>query len=282
MKKLIIDSINQFVNNSELNRIINTSLPYYDQPLVKFAAARDPLFEEYKQIIGSFHLTPREAFEMEYGKGSFQAGTVISVVLPVSEVIRKSNRVQKEFASKEWALLRTFGDEIFLPRLVNYIIDLLKQQGFWALAPSKSENFKTYARTEVGLASNWSERHIAYVAGQGSFSLNDGFITEKAMAVRLASIVTNAVIDADERKAKHHAGNCLFCNSGSCGACIKRCPAGAISESGHDKYKCYAFTYSEEGRQRAVAWGGEYQYGSGCGLCQTKVPCEFNNPHRQI
>jgi hypothetical protein len=280
MKKLIIDSINQFVNESEFNRIINTNLPYYDQPLVKFAAARDPLFEEYKQLIGQFHLTPREVFEMEYGKGSFHEGTVITVALPLNEVIRKSNRVQKEFASKEWALLRTFGDEIFLPSLVNYIITLLQQQGFRALAPSQSENFKAYARTEVGLASNWSERHIAYVAGQGSFSLNDGFITEKGMAVRLASVVTDAVINADERKAKHHTENCLFCNNGSCGACIKRCPAGAISESGHDKYKCYAFTYSEEGRQRAVAWGGEYQYGSGCGLCQTKVPCEFSNPYR--
>lgn len=280
MKRLLIDYINQFVTESEFNKIINTNSPYYDQPLVKFAAARDSLFEEYKQIIGPFHLTPREAFEMEYGKGSFQAGTVISVALPVSEVIRKSNRVQKEFASKEWALLRTFGDEMFLTALVNQIITLLQRQGFQALAPSQSEDFKTYARTEVGLASNWSERHIAYVAGQGSFSLNDGFITEKGMAVRLASVVTNAVIDADERKAKHHAENCLFCNNGSCGACVKRCPAGAISESGHDKYKCYAYTYSEEGRQLAVAWGGEYQYGSGCGLCQTKVPCEFNNPNK--
>lgn len=280
IKEWIIDSINCFVSKSEQNKMSSTDIPYYEQPLVKFASARDPLFEEYKQIIGPFHFTPKEVFEMKFGKGSFHSGTVISVVLPVSEVIRKSNRVQKEFASREWALLRTFGDEFFLPSLIDHIIFLLQSQGFRTLAPSQSENFKTYARTEVGLASNWSERHIAYAAGQGSFSLNDGFITEKGMSVRLASVVTDAVIDADERKVKHHAENCLFCNNGSCGACIKRCPAGAISESGHDKYKCYAFTYNEEGRQRAVAWGGEYQYGSGCGLCQTRVPCEFNNPHR--
>lgn len=278
MKKVIIDSINQFVIQSEFNRMVNTDSPYYDQPLVKFAAARDPLFEEYKQIIGPFHLTPREAFEMEYGKGSFHEGTVISVVLPISEAIRKSNRVQKEFASKEWALLRTFGDEFFIDSLSNHIVKLLKNSGFKSLDPSRSERFKIFAKTEVGIASNWSERHVAYVAGQGSFSLNDGFITEKGMAVRIISIVTDAVMEPDTRNVKHYAENCLFLSNGTCGVCIKRCPAGAITKKGHDKYKCYAFTYSEEGRQRAVAWGGEYQYGSGCGLCQTKVPCEFNNP----
>lgn len=278
MKKLIIDSINQFVNESEFNRMVNTGSPYYDQPLVKFAAARDPLFEEYKQIIGSFHFTPEEAFEMEFGKGSFRSGTVISVILPISEAIRNSNRNQKEFASREWALLRTFGDELFIDLLSNYIVNLLQNSGFKSLDPSRSEQFKIFSNTEVGMASCWSERHVAYVAGQGSFSLNDGFISEKGMATRMISVVTDAILPTDVRTAKHHTENCLFCNNGTCGACIKRCPVGAISKKGHDKYKCYAFTYSEQGRQRAVAWGGEYQYGSGCGLCQTKVPCEFNTP----
>jgi Uncharacterized Fe-S protein len=277
MKNLIIDSISHFVAKSEHNRIVNVDLPYYDQPLVRFAGTDDPLFEDYKQIIGSFHLTPREAFEMEFGKGSFRAGTVISIVLPVSEIIRKSNRVQKEFGSKEWALLRTFGDEFFLHSLSSHIISLLHQQGFQALAPSKSDFFKI-TRTETGPISNWSERHVAYVAGQGSFSLNDGFITDKGMAIRLASVVTNAVIETDERTVRHYNENCLFCSKGSCGACIKRCPVGAITKNGHDKNKCLAFVYGEEARQRAVAYGGEYKFSSGCGLCQTKVPCEFARP----
>ncbi|WP_321331342.1 hypothetical protein [uncultured Bacteroides sp.] len=277
MKNLIIDSINNFVFESKHNRILTTDTPYFEKPLVKFAVARDSLFEEYKQIIGPFHQTPHEAFEMEFGEGSFHTGTVISIVLPVSEIIRKSNRSQKDFSSIEWALLRTFGDEFFIHLLTEHIITLLKQQGFRALAPSQSKNFKT-TRTDAGPTSNWSERHIAYVAGQGSFSLNDGFITERGMAVRMTSIVTDAILDADKRTVKHHTENCLFCSKGSCGACIKRCPAGAISKDGHDKNKCFAFVYSEEARQRAVALGGEYKFSAGCGLCQTKVPCEFNNP----
>jgi epoxyqueuosine reductase QueG len=195
----------------------------------------------------------------------------------VSEIIRKSNRVQQEFASKEWALLRSFGDEFFLRSLTDHIITLLQQQGLRALAPSKLENFKI-TRTETDPTSNWSERHVAYAAGQGSFSLNDGFITEKGMAVRLISLVTDAVMTPDKKAVKVYNENCLFCSKGSCGACIKRCPVGAITKDGHDKKKCYAFVYGEEARQRAVAWGGEYKFSSGYGLCQTKVPCEFKKP----
>ena len=277
MKDLIIDSIRDFVDGSPGNRLAGTNNFYFDKPLVRFADAGDKLFKEYKDIIGQFHLTPHEAFDLEFGEGSFNGGTVISVVLPVSEAIRKSNRVKKDYASPEWALLRTFGDEVFINQLVSSTVSYVQQQGFRALSPGRSKSFKV-ANTETGATSNWSERHIAYVAGQGSFSLNDGFITEKGMAVRLISLVTDAVITPDKKEVKMYNENCLFCSKGSCGACIKRCPVGAITKDGHDKRKCFAFVYGEDSRQRAFNYGGEYKFSSGCGLCQTGVPCEFKIP----
>ena len=280
MKDQIIDSIRDFVAESPSNKLAGTNNFYFDEPLVRFADASDQLFKEYKDIIGQFHLTPQEAFDLEFGEGSFKVGTVISVVLPVGEAIRKSNRVKKDYASSEWALLRTFGDEVFINQLVSSTVSYIQQQGFRALSPGRSKSFKV-ASTETGATSNWSERHIAYVAGQGSFSLNDGFITEKGMAVRLISLVTGAVITPDKKEVKMYNENCLFCSKGSCGACIKRCPVGAITKDGHDKRKCYAFVYGEEARQRAVVWGGEYKFSSGCGLCQTGVPCEFNIPGKR-
>jgi len=39
----------------------------------------------------------------------------------------------------------------------------------------------------VGPASSWSERHAAYAAGLGTFSLNDALITPKGIAHRLGS-----------------------------------------------------------------------------------------------
>jgi epoxyqueuosine reductase len=65
-----------------------------------------------------------------------------------------------------------------------------------------------------------------------------------------------------------------------CGACIARCPVHAISKNGHDKIKCWQYVYGEESKKRAVAYGGFEKAGSGCGLCQTKVPCESKNPMR--
>ena len=53
--------IKNFIKENEQNR--RTQLGqgvYWDEPLVGFASGIDPLFFEYKTIIGSFHLTPRE------------------------------------------------------------------------------------------------------------------------------------------------------------------------------------------------------------------------------
>ena len=38
--------------------------PIFDEPLVAVADGDDPLFEEYKRVIGSHHLTPREVLSL--------------------------------------------------------------------------------------------------------------------------------------------------------------------------------------------------------------------------
>jgi len=53
--------IKDFIRDSEQNRRVQLDHGvYWDEPLVGFASGNDPLFLEYKKIIGSFHLTPRE------------------------------------------------------------------------------------------------------------------------------------------------------------------------------------------------------------------------------
>lgn len=149
MKDQIIDFIRNFTAESPGNRVVDTNDRYYGEPLVRFATGGDQLFRDYKDIIGQFHLTPQEAFELKFGEGSFKDGTVISVVLPVSEAIRKGNRVKKDYASPEWALLRTFGDEVFINQLVDSTVSHIQQQGFRALSPSRSGSFKI-SNTETG------------------------------------------------------------------------------------------------------------------------------------
>jgi len=279
MKELIKAAIKKYVLESTDNWFPEINDHYYDEPIIKFASADDPLFVEYKTIIGKDHLTPGEAFEMAFGQDSYRGGTVISIVLPISEPIKKSNRSQQDYGSREWALLRSFGDEIFIKRFVHYVENFLSQQGHRTIGPYGAEWFKIQG-SETGPISNWSERHIAYVTGLGTFSINDGFITEKGIAIRLISVVTELTLTPDSRVAKQHTENCLLCSKDLCGACIARCPVQAITKDGHDKIKCWQYVYGEESKKRGVAYGGFEKAGSGCGLCQTKVPCESENPMR--
>lgn len=277
MENLIKNEIRRYFKESKENWFEEIKDAYFEEPIIKFADTEDPLFEEYKKIIGEHHFTPKEVFELAFGEGTYKEGTVISIVLPINEKTRKSNRAQKELASKEWALTRTFGDEIFVRGFAKYLESYLNKMGYRTVAPRFSERYKIHANGS-DLTSNWSERHIAYAAGLGTFSINDAFITEKGIAVKLISVVTELKLTPDVRAAKNYAENCLLCSKGTCGACIKRCPVNAISKEGHDKMKCYKYVYGEESSKLAESYGASAKAGSGCGLCQTGVPCEGKNP----
>ncbi len=59
--RLLENWIKDFVRTSPDNSLSHIdSSPMFDQPLVGFASGGDPLFDEYKKIIGDFHQTPEE------------------------------------------------------------------------------------------------------------------------------------------------------------------------------------------------------------------------------
>jgi epoxyqueuosine reductase QueG len=92
-------------------------------------------------------------------------------------------------------------------------------------------------------------------------------------------VVTDVALPPTPRSFGDHHGACLFYHGEMCGRCIGRCPAGAISAQGHDKKKCS--DYLNFGRQIVKERGQERDYIGhypGCGLCQTKVPCEDRIP----
>ncbi len=243
-------------------------LPYFDAPLVGFADANDPLFESYKEIIGPFYQTPAEVFDRE-GSGPLKEGCVISWTMPIASHIRKTNAKEDRFPSRSWTHTRDFGQQ-FIGKLTQELVAWLNARGVRALVPK----FEVRNDPRVGFTSNWSERHTAYAAGLGTFSLNDALITERGIAHRLSSVVVEHSIAATPRTKELYA-NCLFLTKGTCGKCIERCPAGAITKEGHDKNICKSYCYG------AVVDAVADKYGvaiTGCGLCQTGVPCESRNP----
>jgi epoxyqueuosine reductase QueG len=275
MNDTITAEIRSFVVNHRENRIPDGSGPIFDEPLVGFAAFTDPLFVRYQEIIGPFHLTPTEILVGEVGATEEEVGTVICYVLPVTEAVRKSNRSETTYPSRQWSWQRQYG-EVLNGRLRYHLVTWLTEQGHRAAIPQYSPLWKEFRDTPVGVASTWSERHAAYAAGLGTFSLNDGLITEKGIAHRLGSVVTDLVLTPTPRTALDHRHNCLFYRKlGSCGVCARRCPVGALTPDGHDKSICREHVYGTI----PAAVAEEYHVtATGCGLCQTAVPCEFRVP----
>lgn len=275
--------IKRFAAESEANRftMIGEDTPMFDEPVVAFASADDPIFEEYKEVVGDFHWKPRDLLEQCAGdenyEGNLEDISVIVYVLPIMEETIKSNAEQDKFPSIRWAHTRDSGEK-FNALLRKHIVDLLRGEGFLALAPADSSYWQMLIDERIGFASSWSERHAAYAAGLGTFSLNDALITPRGIAHRVGSIVVNLKLKPSPRPYESHQANCLFYNSGTCGECVKRCPAGALSESGHDKSVCSQYVYATciEGLRE------EYNIDvtTGCGLCQTKVPCSMRIPKR--
>ncbi|MDD2626713.1 MAG: 4Fe-4S binding protein, partial [Candidatus Methanomethylophilus sp.] len=112
--------------------------------------------------------------------------------------------------------------------------------------------------------STWSERHNGFICGLGTFGLSKGLITAKGMAGRMFSIITEAVFPITERG---YTGLYEYCTG--CGACIKRCPAGAITAKGKDHELCVDIIL-----RSMVTLAPRY----GCGKCQCGVPCEAGIP----
>ena len=256
----------------------------WDEPLVKFADADDPIFTEYKSIIAPTHLTPREALAKAYNTCPEEMQgrlSVISWILPIAEETRKSNRIETHGPSRLWSHTRWYGEK-FNDKLRLYLVELLTNTGYLAVAPILQPYYKGY--TDEGmLSSNWSERHVAYAAGQGTFSLSDGFITERGIAHRCGSVVTSLVLPVSRRTATSPYSNCLSYVGIDCRKCIKRCPAGAITEKGHDKDKCRQYLIDIGYSREALEDGYDNDKSTaGCGLCQTKVPCEFQNPTKKM
>ena len=254
--------------------------PIFDEPLVGFSDGDDKLFQDYKSIIGEHHFTPREALqEAARAVGTDVAqprqASVISYVLPFARGVRIAQRRMKNGPSLHWNNARWHGQALN-DALAKHLVALLQQNGHRAVAPDLAAFFKVTEGPDGSRRSNWSHRHAAYAAGLGTFSLNDAFITPRGIAMRCNSVVTDLKLPPSPRPYANHVANCPFMANGSCGVCIKRCVSGAITAKGHDKAKCYrTLNVGQAAWLKKPGYIGRY---AGCGLCQTKVPCEDRIP----
>jgi epoxyqueuosine reductase len=268
--------VRDFILTSPHNTMnTTTEEPAWDDALVGFASGGDQIWQQYKEYVGPFHWTPWEVFNQHCPGESAGAEelSVISWVLPQREAVRKANRRAKRYPSEEWARIRVYGEE-FNVALRRHVVNSLKQVGHAAIAPMLVSNWTIVKSERFSYASSWSERHAAHAAGLGTFGLCDGLITARGKAMRVGSVVAKLSITPTPRPYSNHRAYCLFFADGTCGKCIDRCPARAITKTGHDKEKCRQHL----ARSREYVKKTYKFEGYGCGLCQVGVPCEAGIP----
>ena len=251
MHRPITHEINRFVEGWPL---LKGAVTRWGEPLVGFADATDPLFLELKRAVSPSHALPGDLLR--------QARTVVVYFLPFDKGIAKSNR-RGPHASEAWATAYVETNQLI--RDVNdRLAEVLEQAGFRTSLLPPTHNFD-----EDRLISDWSHKHVAYIAGLGTFGLHHLLITKKGCCGRLGSLVTDAQAQPTlqpEREA------CLYKFNGTCHVCVKRCVNGALQEEGFDRHKCYAMLLQTVEIHRKVG------YADVCGKCSTVVPCSFSDP----
>jgi len=297
LRAFIARFIQEFLADPEKNNLgPGTTDQAWDGFVLGFSSGADPLYDFLKEHIGEFHWSPAEAFTLGWpaaqtaaaeahdaAGGPSAAGpgnprpdelTVVSWALCQTEATKKANRAQTRFPSEPWARSRIYGQKCGRS-LQRALVKALASQGYAAVAPALLPEWTETESPTYGRASTWSERHVAYVSGLGTFSLCGGLITERGQAARFGSLVVHAAIPSTARSYSDPFAYCLFYHDRSCTACVDRCPVGSVTPGGRDKKACAQHLES------ATADYVKHEYGFdgyGCGLCQTGVPCESGIP----
>jgi epoxyqueuosine reductase len=247
----------------------------WDKPIVGFARGDDLIFEQFKEVVDPDHWMPYDAFASAFPGTDARPEdlNVISWVLPQTRATKRDHRKETIFPSERWARTRVRGESFNL-RLRTHLVNALLAAGVEAAAPGLLPGYGSKTGGRWVKTSNWSERHMAYAAGLGTFGLSDGLITPVGKAMRVGSVVARVDVPPTLRPYTDHNAYCPFYSDGSCGKCIERCPAGAITEAGHDKLKCDAHL----SKMHAYVENTYGFKGYGCGLCQVGVPCESGIP----
>ena len=251
MEDFITLEIIRFVREYQDSSSLST---FWNQPLVSFADASDPLFRKLKEAVSPSHALPHDLLD--------DAQSVIVYFLPFQQEIPQSNKKGRH-ASRAWALAYIETNQLIV-EINQHLGEVLDEKGFRTKLLPPTHNFDTEK-----LISDWSHRHVAYIAGLGKFGLHKLLITERGCCGRFGSLVTNVPLKASERS---DAEMCLFHAQGVCKLCVKNCVTGALTTEGFDRHSCYQLLlenvelYETDG------------YADVCGKCISMVPCSFVNP----
>lgn len=263
MKDLIKNCIIEFVREYEKRDDISTT---WREPLVGFADANHEYIKNIRNYTFEEHIMPKEVLE--------DASIIIAYFIPFSKEVANSN-VDGEVVSEKWTLAYEETNDMFI-RLNEFIIDKINEMGYKGAVCDVAGDF-----TKEILKSKWSHRHIAKVAGLGTFGVNNMLITDEGCCGRYYTVVTNLPVSPDKPLEEE---NCLYKSKGTCLVCVKNCFSGALSKDNYDRFKCYEVCmknfniyeklYGDKEQKIGLPRGGSEV----CGKCVVNLPCSFKRP----
>ncbi len=210
----------------------------YREPLVGFASAFDPRFDELRRVLPT-HLTPQQMLR--------GARSLISFFLPFAPWVVEANRRDPDAVAPEWSTAYEETNAL-IGRITGLLTDVLAERGVRAAGAAATHNYDP-----ITLACPWSHKSVAVLAGLGSFGLHRMVITDAGCAGRFGSLV----VDADLRVSPVDIRErCLYLSSGGCRECVALCPVGALSTDGSiDKQRCHRRLLNLASRTNAKACG---------------------------
>jgi epoxyqueuosine reductase QueG len=254
-KKEIKDELSGFVLRYGSERSIETE---WEKPLIGFASAGDPLFPELRRLVSPAHGLPGDLLT--------NARTVVAFFLPLGKSIGRSN-IPGSLASREWALAY-LETNMLISETGLHMKHYIESKGYDAISTPPTHNFDP-----LSLVSDWSHRHIAFIAGLGRFGLNNMLITGSGCCGRIGSFITSLELFPDQRPTEEA---CLYRHDGSCRLCTNRCVGDALFPDRFDRHKCYQRCLENEKEHQVLG------HADVCGKCLVGVPCTFADPVEEM
>lgn len=211
---------------TEIQRIIEEKFVELNRPdlirtpLVAFSSAHDPKYAALKEVVGPWHCLPTDFLE--------SAETVITYFIPFTKDVALAPKREPD-GSPIWSEAYILINQHF--HVVNQAVqDYLESQGYQAaqIRPAKAYDPETFHAP-------WSHRSTAVIAGLATFGANNLAITDKGSGGRFCSLITSAKLAPTGGEPKK---KCPYPINGSCGLCLKACPAGALDGGITNKAAC--------------------------------------------
>lgn len=249
---MILKEISNFVTEYPKKSSTKTR---WKKPLVGFASSGDPLFLKLKEVVRPSHALPEDLLPT--------AKTVVAYFLPFEDRIQESNAKEGLFASRSWVVAYIETNRL-IKDLGIHLKDFFEKARYEAVSTQATHNYDQ----EI-LLSDWSHRHVAFIAGLGRFGLNRWLITQSGCCGRLGSLVTEAFLSPTTRPENEF---CLYFAGYECSACIDKCTFEALSIDRFDRHACNRQLLKND------VYFSDLETSDVCGKCGCGLPCSTTNP----